>query len=175
MKKIIIYFLLTAYSIFASEVKDTKLINSISIGFGQNKLNKNVFKLGLQKDFTSKIYENRNGYLEGFYDLSLNKWDYKESQIYGLAFSPVFEYYFKTKIKDLSPFIHAGIGVTYISKTSADNKQYSTHFQFEDRIGLGVLYKKHKLSFDYFHYSNGSIKEPNDGIDIILINYMYKF
>ena len=153
----------------------TQFLDSISLGFGQNKLNNNVFKLGIQKDFTSNIYENENGYLKGFYDLSLNQWSYSESKIYGLAFSPVFEYYFNSNIKGLIPFIHIGIGAAYITKTSTENKNFSTHFQFEDRIGMGLLSKKYKLSFDYFHYSNGSIKKPNDGIDIILLNYMYRF
>jgi len=185
LKRIIIYLLLTTYVTFASELKnnkiisnmvtDTKLIDSISFGLGQNKFNHNIFKLGLQKDFSSNIYENENGFLSGFYDLSLNQWNYSDSPIYGLAFSPVFEYYFNTNMKDFIPFIHIGIGATYITKTSTHNSDFTTHFQFEDRMGIGIMSKKYKLSFDYFHYSNGSIKKPNDGMDMILISYIYKF
>ena len=175
MKKIIISLLFITCSLFASELKDAKFIDSVSLGFGQNKLDHSVFKLGVQKEFTSNIYETESGYLSGFYDLSLIQWNYDESKIYGLSISPVFEYYFKTKIQGIVPFINFGIGASFISKRSVDNKKFSTHFQFEDRIGMGVLTKKYKLSVNYFHYSNADIKKPNDGMDIILLNYVYKF
>ena len=180
MKRIIIYLVLTTYVIFASELKnnqtkDTKFIDSISFGLGKNKFKHNIFKLGLQREFSSNIYENELGHLSGFYDLSFNQWNYSDSSIYGLAFSPVFEYYFNTNIKGFTPFIHIGIGATYITKTLTHNSNFTTHFQFEDRVGIGILSKKYKLNFDYFHYSNGSIKKPNDGMDMILISYIYLF
>ena len=188
MKKLVLYILFTVSYLYASDLKNNQdqmiqktlvenksFIDSISIGFGKIKSKHGVFKLGLQKEFTSNIYENEIGYLNGFYDLSLNRWNYTDSEVYAVAFSPVFEYSFKTNSSDFIPFINIGIGATYINKKSIDDRNFSTHFQFEDRIGMGIKSSKYKLSFNYFHYSNASIKKPNDGIDMMLINYIYTF
>jgi len=156
-------------------VKNKNFIDSISVGFGKIKSKNEVFKLGLQKEFDSNIYENKIGYLRGFYDFSLNRWNYSDSEVYAFALSPVFEYSFKTNSSKFIPFIHIGIGATYINKKSIDDRNFSTHFQLEDRIGMGIKSSKYKLSFNYFHYSNASIKKPNDGVDMMLINYTYIF
>ena len=51
----------------------------------------------------------------------------------------------------------------------------STLYQFEDRIGLGVKMEHVDVSFRYMHYSNGSIVQPNDGMDIFIATLGYRF
>ena len=153
---------------------ETNKIDSFSLGIGQNKLENNVLRIAIQRNFGNILYENKYGYLSGFFDLSLSKWSYSDN-VYGIAISPVFAYYFNTNSKKIKPFIYGGIGATLISNISTDKKDFSTHFQLEDRIGLGLQFESYELSLGYFHYSNGGIKKPNDGMDIFLLSITYKF
>lgn len=155
--------------------ENENFLDSFSIGFGQNKSSNNIFRLGIQKNFKNIIYENRYGYLGGFYDVSLNKWSYDDSDVYGMTLSPVFVYYFKTNLKKIKPYLEAGIGASYISTTSTAQKNFSTRFQFEDRFGFGFESKSYRLSFLYFHYSNSDIKKPNDGMDMFILNFTHEF
>ena len=51
----------------------------------------------------------------------------------------------------------------------------TTAFQFEDRVGAGIRTEKLDFSFRYMHYSNGSMAQPNDGIDIWIGTLSYRF
>ncbi len=153
--------------------KAPKIIHSFSFGYGQDKQNNATYRLGIQRKFEKRYFESNTGYVSGFYDVSVNKFDV-DSSLYSLNISPVFAYYFKTNTK-VTPFVYGGIGTSFFSKTSTKKKKFSTSFQFEDRFGLGVKTKEHSFDLGYYHYSNASIKKPNDGIDMFLLSYLHSF
>lgn len=149
-------------------------IDSISLGIGKTNKQKDIQRLSAQKNFKEKIYLSDNLHLTGYFDFAFSRFNFDEKNIYSLSITPVFNYTFN-HIKSFLPYVFVGIGTSYITNTKADDKNFSTNFQFEDRIGLGV--KKDNLDFQlgYFHYSNASIKKPNDGIDLILLNAIYNY
>jgi hypothetical protein len=57
------------------------------------------------------------------------------------------------------------IGVAYLPDTRIGSRRLSTHFQFEDRIGIGVTATRRCAFLCYAHYSKASIMQPNDRID----------
>lgn len=64
------------------------------------------------------------------------------------------------------PYAEIGLGGAALSRTRLANKEFSTGFQFTERVGLGVeLPGRWFAGWQYSHYSNASIKTPNDGID----------
>ena len=70
-----------------------------------------------------------------------------------------------------------GIGLSFIDDTKFAGKNISTHYQFEDRIGLGYEFGKdfqYKVALRYFHYSNGGLKKPNPGLDFLSFSFLYK-
>ena len=75
----------------------------------------------------------------------------------------------------VSHCVLGGIGLSLWTDTRMGNRDLSTNFLFEDRIGAGVRIGNWDLNFRYMHYSNASIKKPNDGIDIFIGSISYRF
>lgn len=65
------------------------------------------------------------------------------------------------------PYAEAGLGVAYFSRTKLGGKDFSSHLQFSEHLGLGVeLPYGLSAGWQFSHYSNADIKLPNDGIDL---------
>ncbi|MFQ5950170.1 MAG: acyloxyacyl hydrolase [Nitrospiria bacterium] len=150
-------------------------IDDFSIGVGQSKDSIDIYRFGLKKDFGHIFLRSNIGWLSGYYEASLNYWQRGNDDLFGVAFSPVFVYNFGDKSKTIQPYIEGGIGAAYISDTEIGSRDLTTHFQFEDRAGLGIRSRKVDLNFRYMHYSNGSIKQPNEGIDIFIFTISFPF
>lgn len=74
------------------------------------------------------------------------------------------------------PYFEAGIGGTYFSQTTLGPRRLSTRFQFTEWVGVGLELGDHvTLGWRYSHFSNGSIKRPNDGVDMQQIMLGVKF
>lgn len=156
-----------------TKIKNKNFIDAIYLGYGQNWKEKNVYRLGVTKNFENRYFESNTGYVSGFYDVSLNQFEYSQN-VYGITFSPVWAYYFNTN-SAMIPYIYAGIGGALLSRTEVDEKDFTTAFQFEDRIGMGLSKNAFDFHLEYLHYSNANIKTPNDGMDIALFSVMYNF
>lgn len=138
----------------------------LSLGYGQSKDNIDIYRVGLMKKWNVQWLENSTGYVDGYFELSYNHWDYSGKQINGIALSPVFVYAFNPSGNDWYPYIEGGVGVAYIDDYHIKDRDLSSNLQFEDRIGAGLRYNNFDLNFRYLHYSNAGFKDPNDGIDI---------
>jgi len=173
MFKLISFFTLfiISTSLFADD--SDKFIDSVSLTAGASIDSESIYKLGIQKNFNTKLYSNDFGYLSGFYDLSISYWDCKGNSVQALSLAPVFTYSFNSPIFNKTPYIYYGVGGAYISEKTTEQKDFSSHFQFENRIGLGLKSNKYEIDIGYFHYSNGGIKEPNEGMNIVAITYRH--
>lgn len=152
-------------------------LERISLGIGKSKDSVNIYRLGFQKQFGSKWVESKMGYFSGYHEISLNYWEHKTESIKGIAYSPVFIYEF-AGLSNIFSCLEAGIGISYLSEKTIGGRDLSSHFQFEDRVGIGAKIgkqKTHDLNLRYMHYSNAGIKQPNEGIDIFIFSYTYSF
>ncbi len=143
--------------------------------YGRSRDKIDVYRIGVRYYFSDWLHQKGlsdsfGGYFEG----SLNYWNGKKDNIFAVAISPVFYYQFNPK-GYVRPYIEGGIGATYISKTKIDNRNLSIHFQFEDRIGIGVKVGDFDFHIRYMHYSNANLKKPNNGIDIYMVGISYSF
>jgi len=77
------------------------------------------------------------------------------------------------------PFGEIGVGMHLLSRTQiSEEKSFSTAFQFGDRIAIGYRFGDaidSELAFRLQHYSNAGIKEPNPGINFLLLQYSARF
>jgi len=171
------WFLILALCVFSihSVAKDALDFDEVSIGLGESKDNIHIYRLGGKNNFKSTWFESDYGRLSGYYEASLNYWEKDSINVIGVAFSPVFVYYIGAKSDTFQPYAEAGIGVAYISKTEIKGRNMATHFQFEDRIGVGVKSGAYDFNVRYMHYSNAGLKKPNDGIDIFMFTLAYRF
>lgn len=131
-------------------------------------------RIGLRGDTDFRWFESNTGYLSSYYELAINHFSDSVRPATAISFSPVLIYHFNTAGK-YKPFIEFGTGVSYFSRRNVGLRKSATHFQFEDRVGAGVRFGKHDLTLRYMHYSNANIEKPNDGIDMVMVSYGYKF
>lgn len=129
-------------------------------------------------------YQNALDYqIEGFEELEIyleanaNFFEYDDPKRYdanlGLSLSPVI-FYPIGSIAGNRVFAEFGIGLSLLDDTKFAGKNISTHYQFEDRLGIAMKFgeaEQHSVSLKYFHYSNAGIKKPNPGLDFISLSY----
>ena len=76
-------------------------------------------------------------------------------------------------------FIEAGIGAHLLSHTSPyRGRDFSTAFQFGDLIGIGWRLgqaRDYELALRLEHFSNASIKQPNQGIEFLQLRLVRRF
>lgn len=112
-------------------------------------------------------------------DSALNHWQDSNDtsdNITAFTISPVLSWHIAGSERPL--YLEAGIGGSYFDKTSLGNRNFSTKFQFEDRISLSWQFSKSsdvRLDFGYTHYSNADIKRPNDGLDFYWLSVVQPF
>ena len=82
----------------------------------------------------------------------------------------------------VTPFAEFGIGAAFVSDTDIITDDYDGHvdlgsaFQFEDRIAVGLKGNiPIELVFSVFHYSNGGLKLPNDGINFHELKVTWRY
>jgi len=119
-------------------------------------------------------------HLSMYFETSVNFWEYgaenKHDTNFVLAMSPVFRYQVG-HVYSNPVYAELGIGISLLDNTQFAGKDVSTHYQFEDR--LGVVYKfgknqKYSVALRYLHYSNAGFKSPNPGLDFVSLSYSTK-
>jgi hypothetical protein len=69
-------------------------------------------------------------------------------------------------------YVEAGIGAYLLSKTiNSPEHRLPSSFQFGSHIGAGVRLGDGTIGIALQHLSNAGIKQPNGGIDLILVQY----
>jgi lipid A 3-O-deacylase len=76
-------------------------------------------------------------------------------------------------------FAEVGIGATvFDGHYETDSRRFSTQFQFTEALAIGRNFGAngaHELSLRLQHVSNGGIKEPNPGENLVKLRYGYSF
>jgi len=76
-------------------------------------------------------------------------------------------------------FTDLGLGLTWFDGYyETDSRTFSTRFQFTEVLGVGRNFGvtgAHEVSLRVLHVSNGSIKKPNPGENLVKLRYAYRF
>lgn len=73
-------------------------------------------------------------------------------------------------------FIDGGAGLTLFNKTYRTlDREFSTTFQFTEVLGVGRSLGPHELALRFQHVSNGGIRNPNPGENLVRLRYVYQF
>ena len=69
----------------------------------------------------------------------------------------------------------AGFGGYLLSKTiNNEDTRVPSAFEFGSHIGIGfALAKNHTIGFALQHLSNAGLKQPNGGIDLVMVQYTF--
>lgn len=93
----------------------------------------------------------------------------RELTIFSVA--PLLRYHFKPRLSH-QLYFDISIGAAYLNHTQMENRNLGTHFAFQDRIGIGVLFGNHNqynIGIHAVHYSNASLAKHNAGITMPIV------
>lgn len=171
----------SALMVLASSQPAALAFDSTSVEVGGSNAIK-LARLGVQWKWDTQWWRSNGNHIGGYWDANLAKW--RGSQFQGLpgrsqaitsiGLTPVFRWQHDS-LKGL--YAEAGIGVHLLSDLY-DNagRQLSTRFQFGDHVAIGYVFKNAlDLKIKLQHFSNGSIKKPNDGINFTILSASYPF
>lgn len=143
-----------------------------------------MVRLGATQDFKPEwSWFNSNGtHLTGYWDASVGIWQARQwhnvpgdkENLFDVGFTPVIRFE-NTSKKGF--YVEGGIGAHLLSKTYNSNDDgLSTAFQFGDHIAVGYVFdNKWEVALKAQHYSNGGIKKPNSGVDVLLLKAAYRY
>ena len=152
---------------------------TIEIGYG-NKTR--LARGGLQWKWGNKWWQSNGHHLGGYWDLTLAQWhgtrfqnlSDRNQNLTAIGVTPVFRFQSDT-LK--GRYVEGGIGVYYLSELYDNNgRRLSTKFQFGYHIGVGYVFHNNlDLGLKIQHFSNGGIKQPNNGVNFAVIRMKYPF
>lgn len=148
--------------------------DSFSTEFGTGDRTK-MLRFGLQYNAERQFFKSNGTHLGVYYDLTLAAWRGSrfmgrdaDQNITDIGLTPVFRFQNDSK---LGLYAEGAIGVHLLSELyNNDGKRLSTAFQFGDHIGMGYVFgNKVDLGLKIQHFSNGSIKKPNSGVNFLIV------
>lgn len=146
----------------------------VTFALGRTGDSTTVYRIGTQVDFGSRWLQSSTGHLGGYWDAGYTYWEGDETAAnHSLSLSPVFVYEFTGQ--RFRPYIEAGVGVAAFTSTEVEDNDLGSSFQFEDRLGVGVRFADQEFGVRVIHYSNGGLKQPNDGVETYTVHYRVRF
>jgi hypothetical protein len=102
-----------------------------------------------------------------YWDLSFGGWTGGHGRVYDLGFTP-------TARVGRSPYLEAGLGAHVLSDLDVGaGSDFSTRFQFGDHLGVGMRFGHYDLGLRFQHLSNGGLRNPNPGINFLILRLQY--
>ena len=68
--------------------------------------------------------------------------------------------------------LEAGMAIHLLSSDRMGSKEVSTHFQFCESLGLSWPVGTGRVAVGYEHISNGGVREPNPGLDLVRVGWV---
>ena len=119
------------------------------------------------------MWETSVGYWDG--DVVLRKGG--NDKIVAMTTGPLFRWQFEPRnINKPSVYLEIGVAASWLSDTNISGRRLSTHFQFEDKGAVGLCFgqnQQYDMGIRVIHYSNASIKRPNNGVNMMLLSVGY--
>lgn len=101
----------------------------------------------------------------------------EDNQLRDVGLTPVFRLWRNKAHSGFRPFVEAGIGLHYLTQKNVGPKNFSTHFQFGDHIGVGAEFgnkMRYRVTYQFQHLSNAGIDDPNPGINFHLVSFGFR-
>lgn len=149
-------------------------IDGITIGLGNGTGGLNSARLALVQTLDplgfNQFFSNVGLQLE----YSVNRWEehHNSHNAFGLLPSIRWNWYPQER---WHLFVDLGVGASYHQDTQVADHQLGTHYLFEDRLGLGLRHERWELALRGYHYSNGGLRQPNDGLNLLNLEVSWLF
>jgi hypothetical protein len=157
-------------------------VDGMSVEYGNGDAT-DMARVGANWKWDKQWFTGGNWLATGFWEASVGRWNGHSAvgnnqTITDFGITPVFRFQQKNQ-SGFSPYAEAAIGFHLITPTfiNADRK-FGSAFQFGDHVGFGARFgdrQQFDLGYRFQHLSNGSIKQPNQGINFNQIRFGYQF
>lgn len=152
---------------------------SLEIG-GSNEVR--MLRLAAYKNWEQRWYPSNGTHVAAYWNASLIRWrgtayqgvQGQRQNLNGIGFAPVLRFQ-SDNLRGW--YAEGGIGVNLLSQLYHNNgDQLSTRFEFNDQLGFGYVFgNRWDLGLKFEHFSNGGIKEPNSGVNFLLVRLAHPF
>ncbi len=186
--------LVSVLAVHAPVVHALDLIpDSVTLGLGQSILKKAHItseRVGLRWRWDRDFANSLDWVLNGYFELGYSQWQSQLSsnktrsingadKAWQASFAPVFRLTPAYTNWRVQPFFDFGIGLSYQSETDLEQQRLSAinmggHTQFEIRTAVGVQFgdaNQYEISYGWFHYSNASLHDENEGLDLQMLSF----
>jgi opacity protein-like surface antigen len=153
-----------------------RAVDGIALEAGTGNQGVSLLRAGLQWNWDRRWLEAGGWHLGGYWDASLGVWGGGPKNVADFGLTPTFRY---QRSATGSPYVEAAIGVHLLSSVHvAQTRTFGTRFQFGDHIGVGMRFGpdgQYDLSLRLQHASNAGIREPNPGINFLILRLQVPF
>ncbi len=140
-----------------------------------------VVRAGAQWDWNDDLLEVFGWNVSSYWQLDFSRWQStRDSSQTGVnmtvGFTPMFR--FTGKEGYVQPYVDVGVGISLFTVSSFQEHEFGSNFQFADMLGIGAnIGKRNQWGFAYKfqHYSNGSVRVPNKGINFHFLTLTYQY
>ncbi|MEC5218286.1 lipid A 3-O-deacylase [Actimicrobium sp. GrIS 1.19] len=141
-----------------------------------------VYRLGAQWNMDRQWFQSDKSELWGYWDATIAGWkankfegrDGATQSFVDIGFTPTARW---QALNHQGIYFESGLGPHINSDVYNNNgRRLSTHLQFGTHLGLGyVTAGGLDLALKIQHFSNGGIKQPNNGVNFAIVKVGYRF
>lgn len=143
--------------------------------------NVNAARIGAQWDWNDDLLEVFGFNLGTYWQFDYTKWQStldssQDGANNTLGLTPVFR--FTQQFGSTKVYVDTSLGVYLFSSTQVNDSKFGANFQFSDSLAMGAYFGKKNqwtAGYKFQHYSNGSVKLPNNGINLNFLTVSYKY
>ncbi len=151
---------------------------SLEIGGGDHFY---VTRAGAEWNWNDDLMQVFGWNLSSYWQLDFSKWQStvdasQDGANVTVGLTPMFRFtgskgYYQT-------YVDVGVGVYLFTHSQLKDHEFGSNFQFTDLFGVGTHFGNRNqwgLGYKFQHYSNGSVRVPNKGINFNFITLSYKY
>jgi hypothetical protein len=146
---------------------------SLQAGYGNGRTS--IIRAGATWQWRREWPAGQDWRLAGYWEATAGVWDNREESTAELALTPVFRLE-RGASRERSPYVEAAIGFHLVQTHISAGRVFSTAFQFGEHIGVGYRFGeggRFDLGARVQHISNGGIRKPNPGFNLVVIRLQY--
>jgi hypothetical protein len=145
-------------------------VDSVSLETGRGTRDVDLWRIGVQWEQHEHWPADLRWQL--YWDLSVGGWRGDLGSVHDVGLTPVFRYAAAAR----GPYFEAAIGFHVLSDSHVTRDlNFSTRFQFGDHVGVGYRFQHYDFSARLQHLSNGGMRNPNPGINFLVLRAQYHF
>lgn len=145
-------------------------IDSVSAEYGWGTRDVNLWRVGLQWKAPPFDWMKKHDRWSWYWNASVGGWDGDAGTVHDFGVTPVFRYMKATH----GPYLEGAVGVHVLSDSRINSDlSFSTRFQFGDHVGAGYYHGRWDWQVRLQHLSNGGMRNPNPGINFMILRVQY--